>query len=182
MKKIKFALIIILLLVGAWILASILSSQKKDDLRKPVERLVPKESVIEVINEIQSSVINTSGRMYAFNKVEVFAEVSGVLEESSKRFVKTNAFIQISTEELVEGLRFENGESKLTSWMNFRYINDNSYEGFILLNERNEVVNKYFKSGKSVFLLDQFHNINSKKILEGGSSFVIEMPSNSDDD
>ena len=50
-----------------------LSSQNKDDLRKPDEKKVPKESVIEVKNEIQSSVINTSGRMYAFNKVEIFA-------------------------------------------------------------------------------------------------------------
>ena len=86
MKKIKYALIIVFLLIGAWILSSILSSQNKDDLRNPVEKKVPKESVIEVKNEIQSSVINTSGRMYAFNKVEIFAEVTGVLESSSKSF------------------------------------------------------------------------------------------------
>ena len=86
MKRLKYVIIIIVLLGGAWILASLLSSQNKDDLRKPVEKEVSKESVIEVKNELQFSVINTSGRMYAFNKVEIFAEVSGVLEESSKRF------------------------------------------------------------------------------------------------
>ena len=79
-------IVIILLLGGAWILASILSSQNKDDLRKPVEKEASKESLIKVKNELQFSVISTSGRMYAFNKVEIFAEVSGVLEESSKNF------------------------------------------------------------------------------------------------
>ena len=86
MKRLKYVIIIIILLGGAWILASFLSSQNKDDLRKPVEKKVSKESVMEVKNELQFSVINTSGRMYAFNKVEIFAEVSGVLEESSKSF------------------------------------------------------------------------------------------------
>ena len=86
MKRIKYVIIIILLLGGAWILASFLSSQNKDDLRKPVEEKVSKESFIKVKNELQFSVINTSGRMYAFNKVEIFAEVTGVLEESSKSF------------------------------------------------------------------------------------------------
>ena len=86
MKRLKYVIIIIVLLGGAWILASLLSSQNKDDLRKPVVKKEAKESVIKVKNELQFSVLNTSGRMYAFNKVEVFAEVSGVLEESSKRF------------------------------------------------------------------------------------------------
>jgi multidrug efflux pump subunit AcrA (membrane-fusion protein) len=86
MKRLKYVIIIILLLGGAWILASILSSQNKDDLRKTVEKMVSKESVIKVKNEIQFSVINTNGRMYAFNKVEIFAEVGGVLEESSNSF------------------------------------------------------------------------------------------------
>jgi len=86
MKRLKYVIIIILLLGGAWILASFLGSQNKDDLRKPVEKKVSEESVIKVKNELQFSAINTSGRMYAFYKVEIFAEVSGVLEESSKRF------------------------------------------------------------------------------------------------
>ena len=86
MKKFKYVIIIILLIGGAWILASILSSQNKDDLRKTIDKTVSKESVITVQNEFQFSVIITSGRMYAFNKVEIFAEVSGVLEESSKSF------------------------------------------------------------------------------------------------
>jgi membrane fusion protein (multidrug efflux system) len=48
--------------------------------------MVSNESVIKIKNEFQFSVLNTSGRMYAFNKVEIFAEVSGVLEDSSKSF------------------------------------------------------------------------------------------------
>ncbi|MCH7973366.1 MAG: HlyD family efflux transporter periplasmic adaptor subunit [Bacteroidetes bacterium] len=96
MKRLKYVIIIIVLLGGAWILASILSSQNKDDLRKPVEKKAAEESVIKIKNELQYSVINTSGRMYAFNKVEIFAEVSGVLEESSKRFKA--------------GLRYKKGE------------------------------------------------------------------------
>jgi multidrug efflux pump subunit AcrA (membrane-fusion protein) len=86
MKRLKYVIIIIVLLGAAGILALFFSSQNKDDLRKPVEIKESKESVIKVKNEFQFSVLNTSGRMYAFNKVEIFAEVSGVLEDSSKSF------------------------------------------------------------------------------------------------
>jgi multidrug efflux pump subunit AcrA (membrane-fusion protein) len=86
MKKLKYILVIVVLLIGAWIISSIFSSQNKADLRKAVEKSTPEETVILVKTEIQILVIKTSGRMYAFNKVEIFAEVSGILETSSNRF------------------------------------------------------------------------------------------------
>ena len=123
MKRLKYVIIIILLLGGAWILASFLSSQNKDDLRKPVEKKVSKESVIKVKNELQFSVINTSGRMYAFNKVEIFAEVSGVLEESSKsfkaghRYKKGNVMININSDVYLNSLLAK--KSNLLSQLSF---------------------------------------------------------------
>jgi multidrug efflux pump subunit AcrA (membrane-fusion protein) len=123
MKRLKYIIIIIVLLGGAWILASLLSSQNKDDLRKPVEKYVPKESVIKVKNELQFSVINTSGRMYAFNKVEVFAEVSGVLEESSKsfkagrRYKKGDVMININSDVYLNSLLAK--KSNLLSQLSF---------------------------------------------------------------
>ena len=86
MKKLKYALIVVTLIVAALILSSMFSSQNKDDLRKPAGEKVSKEKVIEVKNEIQTSTIETSGRMYAFKKVDVFAEVSGLLEPQSISF------------------------------------------------------------------------------------------------
>ena len=123
MKRLKYVIIIILLLGGAWILASFLSSQNKDDLRKPVEKKVSKESVIKVKNELQFSVINTSGRMYAFNKVEIFAEVSGVLEESSKsfkaghRYKKGDVMININSDVYLNSLLAK--KSNLLSQLSF---------------------------------------------------------------
>lgn len=110
MKRLKYLIIIILLIGGAWILSSILSSQNKEDMRKPVEKSISEESVIEVKNEIQNSVINTSGRMYAFNKVEIFAEVTGVLEISPKnfkagrRFSKGDVMISINSDVYLNSL------------------------------------------------------------------------------
>ena len=123
MKRLKYVIIIIVLLGGAWIIASFLSSQNKDDLRKPVEKKVSKESVIKVKNELQFSVINTSGRMYAFNKVEVFAEVSGVLEESSKsfkaghRYKKGDVMININSDVYLNSLLAK--KSNLLSQLSF---------------------------------------------------------------
>ena len=123
MKRLKYVIIIILLLGGAWILASFLSSQNKDDLRKPVEKKVSEESVLKVKNELQFSVINTSGRMYAFNKVEIFAEVSGVLEESSKsfkagrRYRKGDVMIHINSDVYLNSLLAK--KSNLLSQLSF---------------------------------------------------------------
>ncbi len=123
MKRLKYVIIIILLLGGAWILASFLGSQNKDDLRKPVEKKVSEESVLKVKNELQFSVINTSGRMYAYNKVEIFAEVSGVLEESSKsfkaghRYKKGSVMININSDVYLNSLLAK--KSNLLSQLSF---------------------------------------------------------------
>ena len=123
MKRLKYVIIIILMIGGAWILALFLSSQNKDDLRKPVEKKVSKESFIKVKNELQFSAINTNGRMYAFNKVEIFAEVSGVLEESSKsfkaghRYKKGNVMININSDVYLNSLLAK--KSNLLSQLSF---------------------------------------------------------------
>ena len=85
MQKIKYAVIVIVLIGGAFLLSSVLSSQNKEDLRKPSGN-PPAPKTVKIQNSEQNISVNTSGRMYAYEKVDLFAEVSGVLEPDSKRF------------------------------------------------------------------------------------------------
>jgi len=92
MKKLKYLIIIIAILGGAILLNSIFTKQNKADLRKENKKEIKKLNTVLVKNEIQSTEISTSGRMNAFNKVEIFAEVSGVLENNSIKFKEGNRF------------------------------------------------------------------------------------------
>ncbi len=92
MKKFKFLIIIIVIIGGAILISSFFSSRNKADLRKENKKEIKKLNTILVKNEKQPYIITTSGRMIAFNKVEIFAEVSGVLENSSINFKDGNWF------------------------------------------------------------------------------------------
>lgn len=92
MKKFKYLIIIIAIIGGAFLLSSIFSKQNKADLRKGEQKKLVKENTVFVKNKTQSTEISTSGRMNAFNKVEIFAEVSGVLENNSIKFKDGNWF------------------------------------------------------------------------------------------
>ena len=86
MQRFKYAILVLVIIAGAFFLSSLMSTLNKNDLRnqKPVK--AKSENIITVKNEIQSETIETSGRMYAFNKVDIFAEVPGVLLPNSVKF------------------------------------------------------------------------------------------------
>jgi membrane fusion protein (multidrug efflux system) len=86
MQRFKYAILVVVIIVGAFLLSSFMSNLNKKDLRnkKPVK--AKSENVITVKNKIQTETIETSGRMYAFNKVDIFAEVPGVLLPNSVKF------------------------------------------------------------------------------------------------
>lgn len=92
MKKYKYVIAIIAIIGGAFLISSFFSSQNKADLRKENKKEIKKLNTVLVKNEKQPYNITTSGRMNAFNKVEIFAEVSGVLENSSIKFKDGNWF------------------------------------------------------------------------------------------
>ena len=92
MKRIKYLILIIVLLAGAFLVSSIFSSQNKSDLRKAGNKDKNNSSSIIVVNKNYNFPIISSGRVYAFNKVEIYAEVSGVLENNDNKFKAGNTF------------------------------------------------------------------------------------------
>ncbi|KAA3617520.1 MAG: HlyD family efflux transporter periplasmic adaptor subunit [Calditrichaeota bacterium] len=107
MKNLKSILIGAALIISALVISGFLGSQNKEDIKKPeIQETVSKET-IKVKNEIHEKTINTTGRMYAFEKVDLYSEVSGVLETNSIKFK--------------EGKKYSKGETLLS-------INSDVYE------------------------------------------------------
>ncbi|NOX19051.1 MAG: HlyD family efflux transporter periplasmic adaptor subunit [Chlorobi bacterium] len=92
MKNVKYLLLIIAIIGGAFLISSIFSSQNKADLRKEIKKSAPREKIITVKNKNHVKIILTSGRMRAFYKVEIYAEVTGILKENSIDFKSGNRF------------------------------------------------------------------------------------------
>jgi multidrug efflux pump subunit AcrA (membrane-fusion protein) len=92
MNKFKSALLIAAILITAVFIGSILSSQNKEDLRGTNSSQKSKSKSIIIKNEKLIKTITTTGRMFAFEKLELFAEVSGLLEETSTKFKVGNNF------------------------------------------------------------------------------------------
>ena len=75
-----------LIIVVGLIVGNILSNQKEPMRRKPENAQQKTIPVITVQNKDIDIPIEMSGPLYAFDKVEIFAEVSGVLLNTTKRF------------------------------------------------------------------------------------------------
>jgi len=86
----------VVVVAAGLVLSSILSNQKEPMRRHPAAMNRKPLGVIDVENRELSAKFEVTGHLTAFDKVELFAEVSGVLLETEKRFK--------------EGTRFERGE------------------------------------------------------------------------
>ena len=104
MRKIISIIFGILLLGGA----ILLSKYFIDNRNKPkpkFEKIVKTVFVDKVLNKEIPIVITTSGNLNAKNKIELFAEVQGVLNPSSKEFkagtyyAKGESILHINSEE-----------------------------------------------------------------------------------
>lgn len=85
MRKYITIFISIILLVGSYYIAKGLVSSKKK--RKPkTEKVIQSVFVKEVNNTAVPIQIIESGRLVAKNKIEIYAEVQGVMEATSKEF------------------------------------------------------------------------------------------------
>ncbi|MEM1320115.1 MAG: HlyD family efflux transporter periplasmic adaptor subunit [Bacteroidota bacterium] len=96
----------LLVLVGAVFFFRYLSSQKQPPKRKAAEQQQLREvEVINTTNQAISTELEVQGRLSAFNKIDIFAEVSGTLKDNAKafkvgsRFTKDNVLLSIDDEE-----------------------------------------------------------------------------------
>ncbi len=92
MKNAKYFLLVLIIIGGAFFLSSVFSGQNKSDLRKDKKKPAKSEKTVIIKNENHTKVVSTSGRMRAFHRVEIYAEVTGVLKESSINFKSGNRF------------------------------------------------------------------------------------------
>lgn len=82
-----------IILIGAGVFAmNKLTSMKEEPKRQAPPKQVKRVQVQTVQNSAVESEVKLTGRLVAKNKVELFAEVSGVLQPSSSRFREGNYF------------------------------------------------------------------------------------------
>lgn len=76
----------ILALVGAVAFKNYLAGQKKNPPRKPQETTLKQVEVLTAKNETLATTLDVQGRLAAFDKVEIFAEVGGMAKATSRAF------------------------------------------------------------------------------------------------
>jgi len=90
-KKITYAAAAAIVVLG-FLINNLLSSQKETLQRRQPQTQNKKIKTIIIENKDRNKKIQTSGRLTALNKIEVYAEVSGLLEQSSMKFKEGTAF------------------------------------------------------------------------------------------
>ncbi|PKP14353.1 MAG: efflux transporter periplasmic adaptor subunit [Bacteroidetes bacterium HGW-Bacteroidetes-3] len=108
-KTISIALAV-LLLIGAVLFAKYLIDSKKAP-KKSAEKIVKTVFTETVANKLIPIVITANGNLVAKNKIELFSEVQGVLERTSKEFKAGTSFnkgetlVQINNDEFYANLQ-----------------------------------------------------------------------------
>ena len=109
-KKTTLIATVLIIIVGL-LINTILSNQKEPMKRHSMKKKKKPVKIVTVKNEDIQTKFEISGHLTAFDKVEIFAEVSGILLITPKRFK--------------EGIRFKKGET-------FIKIDDEVYKNNVL--------------------------------------------------
>ena len=94
MNKHIVILVTIAIVAFGIIMNTVLSNQKEPMRRNPGGQGQLPVKVITVKNEKLQTELNVTGHLTALNKVEIFAEVSGLLLNTQKRFIEGNRFLK----------------------------------------------------------------------------------------
>lgn len=86
MKRTTHILIISGIIAGGLLMGAFLSQNDKTFREKPARSGKEEAKTIRIVNKDFAKVVKTSGRMEAFDKIELFAEVNGVLLSDSREF------------------------------------------------------------------------------------------------
>jgi len=93
MKSKKMSILITSgIVVAGLLISNLLSNQKESLERKPESKNTDKVKTVVIENKNYKSHFETSGRLQALNKIEIYAEVSGVLKHESINFKEGNSF------------------------------------------------------------------------------------------
>ena len=92
-RKISIVLAIIVI-VGALFAARLMSSKGEEKSTEEPKVALKKVNTIKIKNRVIDAPVNITGKLAAPQKVEVYAEVSGILRPSARRFKEGNQFAQ----------------------------------------------------------------------------------------
>lgn len=82
----KSIIIIAAILISGFLISTLLSNQKKPMKRRATQGKKLNYTIETVKNQLLTTTTELGGHLYAFDKVDIFAEVSGLLLNSTKRF------------------------------------------------------------------------------------------------
>ena len=106
-KKITIIITVIIIIAG-FLINSILSNQKEMMKRKPKRESKKTVKIITVQNKDIQTQFEISGHLTALDKVELFAEVSGILLKTEKRFKEGARFLKDETLIMIDDAVYRN--------------------------------------------------------------------------
>jgi len=186
MRKILSIVLGVVILAGAFFIAKSLIDNKKKP-RPTFDKIVKTVFVEEVINKEIPIVISTSGNLTAKNKIELYAEVQGVLNTSSKEFKagttysKGETVLRVNSDEFYANLQSQKSNfyntitsimpdirldypDEYTKWQN--YLNsfdiNKSTPKLPVINSDKE---KYFISGRGINTA--YYNVKNLEVKLG---------------
>lgn len=186
MRKIVSIILGILLMAGAFYLAKYLIDNKKKPKPK-FEKIVKTVFVEDVVNKDIPIIITTSGNLTAKRKIELYAEVQGVLKVASKEYkagtnyAKGENIIRINSDEFYANLQsqksnFYNSLAAIMPDIRLDYPNEfqkwqNYLNSFDInkttpkLPETNSEKEKYFISGRGINT--SYYNVKNLEVKLG---------------
>lgn len=171
MRKIILIVISVILLVGSVFIAKRLIDSKNKP-KKKIEKVVKTVFTETVNNTTIPLIINTNGNLVAKNRIELYAEVQGVLETTSKDFKQGTSYkkgetlIKINSDEFYANLQAQKSNlfnlitaimpdirldypSEYSKWQTY-LENFDSNNGIEKLPEFNSEKEKFFISGRGI--------------------------------
>ena len=195
MRKLLSIALGVLLLVGAVFIAKYLIDNKKKPKPK-FDKIVKTVFVEEVLNKDIPIVITTSGNLTAKNKIDLFAEVQGVLKPSTKDFKAGTSYyngeniIRINSDEFYANLQsqksnFYNSITAIIPDIRLDYPNEfEKWQAYLnsfdinkttpKLPEMNTDKEKYFISGRGINTA--YYNVKNLEVKLG--KYNLKAPFN----
>ncbi|WP_299458980.1 efflux RND transporter periplasmic adaptor subunit [uncultured Microscilla sp.] len=181
-RQIIIVIVAFVILGGAVVVNKSLSDNKPQKRRKgKPKKVMPTVETIKVSNQEIQAPITVTGKLMSYEKMDVYAEVSGILRKSSNRFREGNRFgagtILVSIDDQEARLNILSQKSRLLNaitqllpdlkldypeafqkWQ--KYIDDFKMEQAIVpLPKTSSTKEKYFILAKNIY--DQYYTIKS---------------------
>lgn len=193
MRKIISITLAVLLLVGAVLLSKYLIDSKNKP-KPTVEKIVKTVFTETVANKLIPIIITANGNLVAKNKIELYAEVQGILENTSKEFKagttygKGETLIRINSDEFYANLQAQKSTlfnaltaimpdirldfpDKYDKWQNY-LRNFDLNKPIQKLPETTSEKEKFFISGRGIYTT--YYNVKNSEVKL--SKYTLRAP------